>query len=32
MAALGGHLASEKIAYRISFWTLGLVTAVVVIV
>jgi Na+/melibiose symporter-like transporter len=32
MAALGGHLASEKFWYRVTFWSLGFITAVIIIV
>jgi hypothetical protein len=32
MAALGGHLASTKPGYRITFWSLGLLTAIVVVI
>jgi hypothetical protein len=32
MAAIGGHLASEKLGYRISFWSLGVATAAIIII
>jgi hypothetical protein len=31
MAILGGHVASEKIGYRIAFWSLGVAAAAVVV-
>jgi hypothetical protein len=32
MAALGGHLATNKLGYRIAFWSLGFITSIAVVI